>query len=677
MANVWTPAGDAGVKHEVDPISRIEGHLGVKVSVTGGKIVDANAHGNLWRGFENFLLGRDINDAITFVQRICGVCPVPHGLASTHAVDTVIGYSRGHITFKTALEAAGSYGAAGTYGIPEKAVLIRNLVLGAEFLMSSITHFYHLAAPSYVQGPGIPPWTPFFDNSYYAAPLRNPGGTTALPRVANTPAEPQRLWDAVIFSYVKALKIRRMTFEAAALFAGRMPMTSCYVGGGVSNNGQENLTVKINQYRAIIKDVAAFVIAEYIPIALALGALYPNFDHQGTGSEGVIQPAVNGNPRGSGAGVGRFLSWGAFPGTDAAGTLLLPGGVKDTNTAGTNDVTHFTVLNKNDVYTKFLAGGTFSVPVNLTEEITNSRYGVAADDAAVYAASVNGKIAYPGAVARTRPVRLNGYSYMKSPRWAGTSCEVGPLARMVVAGYYPTDGTTSVVTTFPLAEAIYCVGGSIANGVDLSVLDSSIINGLSNTNLDGTVAFGAGNLAGAVVAFIAGLTGGLSTIDRLRARALESAVICLGILGSPTKVVAAHSTFTWDDTGWLGKLAALTGSALLDTAGSTWTQKAVPLTVKQGWGATEAPRGALMHQATIKAGKIQKYQCIVPTTWNGSPKDNAGNRGAIEEAMIGAAFSTAGASFTGQTGATVTTSGGVEVLRIAQSFDPCIACAIH
>ncbi len=39
----------------------------------GGNITEADAHGNLWRGFENFLLGRDANDAITFTQRICGV----------------------------------------------------------------------------------------------------------------------------------------------------------------------------------------------------------------------------------------------------------------------------------------------------------------------------------------------------------------------------------------------------------------------------------------------------------------------------------------------------------------------------------------------------------------------------------------------------------------------------
>ena len=73
-----------------------------------------------------------------------------------------------------------------------------------------------------------------------------------------------------------------------------------------------------------------------------------------------------------------------------------------------------------------------------------------------------------------------------------------------------------------------------------------------------------------------------------------------------------------------------------------------------------------MHQMTISAGKITKYQCIVPTTWNGSPligtASNKLDHGAIEK----------------QDGSgPIRTEGGVEVLRCAQSFDPCIACAIH
>lgn len=134
--------------HELDPISRIEGHLGAKLTTAGAAITDVEVHGNLWRGFENFLIGREPNDAITFTQRICGVCPVPHGQASTWAVEAAIGYSGTH-QFQT-----------GMGEIPTKAIHIRNMVLGAEYLMSSLTHFYHLAAPSYVQGPAVPPWTP-------------------------------------------------------------------------------------------------------------------------------------------------------------------------------------------------------------------------------------------------------------------------------------------------------------------------------------------------------------------------------------------------------------------------------------------------------------------------------------------------------------------------------------
>ena len=85
-----------------------------------------------------------------------------------------------------------------------------------------------------------------------------------------------------------------------------------------------------------------------------------------------------------------------------------------------------------------------------------------------------------------------------------------------------------------------------------------------------------------------------------------------------------------------------------------------------------------MHQCTITAGKITKYQCIVPTTWNGSPQCSNNRPGAIEAACVGTAFnsSTYSVASTGTTTA-LTVVGGVEVLRIAQSFDPCIACAVH
>ena len=50
----------------------------------------------------------------------------------------------------------------------------------------------------------------------------------------------------------------------------------------------------------------------------------------------------------------------------------------------------------------------------------------------------------------------------------------------------------------------------------------------------------------------------------------------------------------------------------------TWPKEA------KGVGFTEAPRGALAHWIKIKDGKIDNYQCVVPTTWNGSPRDPQG-----------------------------------------------------
>ncbi|MGA9922342.1 MAG: nickel-dependent hydrogenase large subunit, partial [Isosphaeraceae bacterium] len=58
----------------IDPITRIEGHLRIDVEVDGGKVRDAWASGQMWRGIELILLGRDPRDAWLFAQRICGVC---------------------------------------------------------------------------------------------------------------------------------------------------------------------------------------------------------------------------------------------------------------------------------------------------------------------------------------------------------------------------------------------------------------------------------------------------------------------------------------------------------------------------------------------------------------------------------------------------------------------------
>ncbi len=95
---------------------------------------------------------------------------------------------------------------------------------------------------------------------------------------------------------------------------------------------------------------------------------------------------------------------------------------------------------------------------------------------------------------------------------------------------------------------------------------------------------------------------------------------------------------------------------------STFVEYSIP-EEGTGVGLTEAARGALGHWIEIKNKKIANYQCVVPTTWNASPRDDNGNPGPMEQAIIGTKIRDKDNPF--------------EIVRIVRSFDPCLACAIH
>jgi len=96
--------------------------------------------------------------------------------------------------------------------------------------------------------------------------------------------------------------------------------------------------------------------------------------------------------------------------------------------------------------------------------------------------------------------------------------------------------------------------------------------------------------------------------------------------------------------------------------GDKWDPITWP-THSQGFGFMEAPRGALGHWVVIDNGKISNYQMVVPTTWNGSPRDHKGQPGAYEASLVGTKLAKP--------------EWPLEVLRTIHSFDPCMACAIH
>jgi hydrogenase large subunit len=111
------------------------------------------------------------------------------------------------------------------------------------------------------------------------------------------------------------------------------------------------------------------------------------------------------------------------------------------------------------------------------------------------------------------------------------------------------------------------------------------------------------------------------------------------------------------------KLVANVKAGDLATANiDKWEPASWPKEAK-GAGFTEAPRGALGHWIKIRDGKIDNYQAVVPTTWNGSPRDNKGQIGAYEASLMNTPLAVADQP--------------LEILRTIHSFDPCLACSTH
>jgi [NiFe] hydrogenase large subunit/hydrogenase large subunit len=94
-----------------------------------------------------------------------------------------------------------------------------------------------------------------------------------------------------------------------------------------------------------------------------------------------------------------------------------------------------------------------------------------------------------------------------------------------------------------------------------------------------------------------------------------------------------------------------------------WEPSTWPATA-QGYGFLDAPRGSLGHWVQIEHGTIARYQCVVPSTWNCSPRDKQGQPGPYEAALM-------------DNHPLANPEQPLEILRTIHSFDPCMACGVH
>ncbi len=115
----------------IAPVSRIEGHASVSVHLNdSGNVEDAKLHVLSLRGFEKFVVGRPVEEVPRIVNRICGICPWQHHLASNKAADECLGVQ-----------------------LPPTGKKLRELCQMLSYIPDKILHFYFLAAPDFVMGP--------------------------------------------------------------------------------------------------------------------------------------------------------------------------------------------------------------------------------------------------------------------------------------------------------------------------------------------------------------------------------------------------------------------------------------------------------------------------------------------------------------------------------------------
>jgi len=137
-----------------------------------------------------------------------------------------------------------------------------------------------------------------------------------------------------------------------------------------------------------------------------------------------------------------------------------------------------------------------------------------------------------------------------------------------------------------------------------------------------------------------------STLGRTAARGAET-------------VLLARRLETWFDS----LVARIRAGDTTTFNGERWDPSTWPSSAR-GYGYLEAARGALGHWVQIDEGRISRYQCVVPSTWNCSPRDAQGASGPYEASLM-------------DNHPLVDPERPLEILRTIHSFDPCMACGVH
>jgi hydrogenase large subunit len=249
----------------IDPITRIEGHLKIETVVEDGSVKDAKSTGNLFRGIELILRGRDPRDAQVITQRICGVCPQSHGVAAALCLDSALGIGD---------------------KIPDNARIIRNLIQGAHVAQDHVLHFYHLAALDYVDITDVAQYEGKDSelNSVKDFIARGELGPF-VPRYEGDYRLPAEVNQMATAHYIEALEIRRTGHEMVSMFSGKIPHSVGIVPGGVTITPTVDM---ITSFLWKLRRLQDFINNTYIPDVLAVAGAYPDYCEIGVGCKSLL-----------------------------------------------------------------------------------------------------------------------------------------------------------------------------------------------------------------------------------------------------------------------------------------------------------------------------------------------------------------------------------------------------
>ncbi|OGR08433.1 MAG: cytochrome B [Deltaproteobacteria bacterium RIFOXYD12_FULL_50_9] len=258
------------MKIDLGPVSRIEGHLNVRTTVENGTVIDAQCMGEMFRGFEVFLKGRDPLDAQQITQRICGVCPYAHAIASSYAQENAYGLR-----------------------VPPNGRILHNLIQGANHLYDYLLQFYQLSALDFVdvtailkyQGADpdlvkIRNWVKAelaSGKPYPAAPF--------LPRLSGRYIANAEINIGALKHYVEAMELQKKANSASAIFGGKFPHATAIFPGGCTQDARIDL---ITNYQALIQEVRNFIHSKYIPDLIAVAQAFPEYWNIGASKGGFL-----------------------------------------------------------------------------------------------------------------------------------------------------------------------------------------------------------------------------------------------------------------------------------------------------------------------------------------------------------------------------------------------------